>query len=171
VVAIDGGSTDDTIKLLTDAGAEVYHHFYDKTYFNAQANQRNISISYIKNGEPTIVFDIDECMSKELSDYISYLAANCPDYGLISRRTFRMYDDINDPKKRIGQYPDFQPRIFKISQKYKFVHGAHHQTLNCPEPIKIMKDIIHFQDENGRREEIEKQWSEMMSGVKKYNGI
>jgi carbamoylphosphate synthase small subunit len=69
VVAIDGGSKDNTVKLLKKAGAEVYIHAYDKNYHDAQAMQRNISFSYVENGERCIVMDIDECFSKELSDY------------------------------------------------------------------------------------------------------
>jgi ADP-heptose:LPS heptosyltransferase len=169
VIAIDGGSTDDTVKLLTDAGAEVYHHFYDKTFHEAQSMQRNISCSYIKDGTPTFIMDCDECFSKELYDYLSYLAANCPDYGLVSRRTFKYYADINDTSKQIKNYPDLQPRIYKWDKRYKFTNGAHHHTLNCPEPVKVMKDILHFECEGKDREAIEKQWSQMMDGVRMYN--
>ncbi len=110
--------------------------------------------------------DIDECFSKELSDYLPVLANSNDSYGLISRRTFDYYKDINDPDKQIKDYPDFQPRFYKWNRKFKFVGGAHHITLNCPEPIKIQKDIIHFEKENGKRDKIEKQWAGMMVGVK-----
>jgi hypothetical protein len=114
--------------------------------------------------------DIDEKFNKELSDYLPYLVENCPDYGLVARKTFNFYNDINDEDKRVKDWPDMQPRIWKWNEKYKFVGGAHHRTLNCPEPIKLSVDkyILHFEKENGKRENLEKQWSTMMKGVKKY---
>ena len=168
VIAIDGGSKDNTVKLLKSAGVDVYEHPYIKTYHEMQAMQRNISCSYCKDGDKIIIMDIDECFSKELSEYLPFLAESNIDYGIISRRTFNYYKDIADPSKAIKDYPDFQPRFYTWNRKYKFVGGAHHITLNCPEPIKIQKDIIHFEKENGKRDIIEKQWAGMMSGVKQY---
>jgi ADP-heptose:LPS heptosyltransferase len=168
VIAIDGGSKDNTVNLLKKAGAEVYEHPYIKGYHEMQAMQRNISCSYLKDGENIIIMDIDECFSKELSEYLPVLAETNIDYGIISRRTFDYYKDIEDPSKRIKDYPDWQPRFYKWNRKYKFVGGAHHITLNCPEPIKIQKDIIHFEKEGKSRPKLEKQWADMMSGVKKY---
>lgn len=169
VIAIDGGSKDKTVELLTKAGAEVYVHPYIKTYHNMQAMQRNISCSYVADGTNILIMDLDECFSKELSDYLYFLAEqNNIEYGLISRRTFNYYADINDPSKQIKDYPDYQPRWYKWNKKFNFVGGAHHQTLNVPMPVKIQKDIIHFECEGKDREAIENQWSTMMQGVKKY---
>jgi ADP-heptose:LPS heptosyltransferase len=168
VIAIDGGSTDKTVQLLEKAGAEVYVHPYIKNYHEQQAMQRNISCSYCRDGENILIMDIDECFSDDLSDYLPVLAASQDRYGLISRRTFEYYKDIKNPLKQIKDYPDWQPRYYKWDRKYKFVGGAHHITLNCPEPVKIKKDIIHFEREGKSREAIEQQWSTMMDGVKKY---
>lgn len=168
-IAIDGGSTDKTVELLTKAGASVYTHPYLKNYHEMQAVQRNISCSYVPDGTNIIIMDIDECFSKELSEYLYFLADQKDIiYGLISRRTFNFYADINDPSKQIKDYPDWQPRFYKWDRKFKFVGGAHHQTLNVPPPVKIQKDIIHFEREGKDREAIEAQWKNMMEGVKKY---
>jgi ADP-heptose:LPS heptosyltransferase len=169
VVAIDGGSSDKTPELLKKAGCEVYEHPYIKTYHEQQAMQRNISCSYIATGENILIMDIDECFSKELSDYLPALAECQHGYGLISRKTFNYYKDINNPSLAIKDYPDWQPRFYKWDRKYKFVGGAHHITLNCPEPIKIKKDIIHFEKEGKDRPGLEKQWFKMMEDVKKYS--
>jgi ADP-heptose:LPS heptosyltransferase len=168
VIAIDGGSKDKTVELLRKAGAEVYVHPYIKSYHEMQAMQRNISCSYCKDGEKIIIMDIDECFSKELSEYLPVLAESSIDYGIISRRTFDYYKDIEDPAKRIKDYPDWQPRFYTWNRKYKFVGGAHHITLNCPEPVKIQKDIIHFEKEGKDRTKLESQWACMMGGVNKY---
>jgi ADP-heptose:LPS heptosyltransferase len=169
VVAIDGGSKDRTADMLTRAGAEVYEHPYLKHYHDQQSIQRNISFSYVADGTPCIFMDVDECFSKELSDYLYFLAEQRDvKYGLISRKTFNYYADITDPTKRIKDYPDFQPRYYVWDKKFKFVNGAHHWTLNCPEPVKIQKDIIHFEKEGKNRDDIETQWKNMMDGVRKY---
>lgn len=169
VIAIDGGSTDRTVEMLLDAGAEVYEHPYLSSYHEQQAMQRNISCSYVKDGENILIMDIDECFSKELSEYLPVLAEASFPYGVISRRTFNYYKDINDVSKRIKDYPDFQPRFYKWDRKYKFVGGAHHITLNTLEPIRIQKDILHFEKEGKDRNALEKQWATMMKGVKEFS--
>lgn len=171
VIAIDGGSKDKTVEILEKAGAEVYVHPYIKTYHDQQAMQRNISCSYVKNGEPIIIMDIDECFSKELSEYLPYLAEqrNHP-FGLIYRRTFNYYNEINDISKAIKDWPDPQPRYYIWDWKFKFVGGAHHRTLNTPQPFMIDKPILHFEKEGKDRNKLEKQWAKMMEGVKAVNG-
>jgi ADP-heptose:LPS heptosyltransferase len=168
VIAIDGGSKDKTVELLEKAGAEVYHHPYIKEYHDMQAMQRNISCSYVSDGEKVLIMDIDECFSAELSDYLGYLVNSSIEYGLVSRRTFDYYKDITNPAKQIKDYPDWQPRFYTWNKRFKFVGGAHHQTLNVPQPINIQKDIIHFEKEGKDRNALEKQWANMMNGVKKY---
>jgi ADP-heptose:LPS heptosyltransferase len=169
VIAIDGGSTDNTVELLEKAGAKVFTHPYIKTYHDQQAMQRNISCSYVADGTNILIMDIDECFSQELSDYLPVLANTVTiNYGLISRRTFEYYKDITDPNKQIKDYPDWQPRFYIWDRKYKFVGGAHHQTLNVPQGTNIKKDIIHFECEGKDRDALEKQWSTMMTGVKQY---
>jgi ADP-heptose:LPS heptosyltransferase len=161
VIAIDGGSTDKTVELLEKAGAYVYTHKYDKTYHDMQAMQRNYSFSFVKDGERALFMDIDECFSNELSDYLPELANSNIEFAEISRRTYKYYADINDNRKRIKDYPDWQPRYYIWNKKYKFVGSPHHQTLNTPPPVKIQKDIIHFEREGKDRDALEKQWANM----------
>lgn len=169
VIAIDGGSTDGGEEMLLKAGAEVYLHPYLKHYHEMQAMQRNISCSYVADGTNILIMDLDECFSKELSEYLYFLAEqNEIIYGLISRKTFEYYKDIEDPAKAIKQYPDWQPRFYRWDRRFKFVGGAHHNTVNVPAPVKIQKDIIHFEREGKDREAMETQWKTMMEGVKKY---
>lgn len=168
VIAIDGGSNDKTVSLLEKAGAEVYIHPYIKTYHEMQAMQRNVSCSYVHKGERILIMDIDECFSKELEEYLPFLAESDIRYGLISRKTFNFYSEITDDSKRIKDYPDWQPRFYTWDEKYKFVRGAHHITLNTPEPVLIKKDILHFEKEGKDRNSLEQQWKTMMTEVRKY---
>jgi ADP-heptose:LPS heptosyltransferase len=163
VIAIDGGSTDNTVKLLQDAGAFVYIHPYDKDYHDMQAMQRNYSCSFIPDGQKIIIMDIDECFSKDLSDYLSVFAESNIVYAMPSRRTFNLYEDITDPNKQIKDYPDYQPRMFTWNRGFKWAGSPHHAILNVSNPIKINKDIIHFEKEGKDREALEKKWSDMQA--------
>ena len=157
-----------TKRLLEKAGAEVHIHPYIKTYHEMQAMQRNISCSYVAENERILIMDIDECFSKDLSDYLPELAESNIEFGMVSRMTFDYYNDTRDPGKRIKDYPDYQPRFYIWKRKYKFVGGAHHVTLNTPTPQFINKDIIHFEKEGKDRNELENQWANMMTGVRQY---
>ncbi len=170
VIAIDGGSTDKTVELLESAGVEVYVHHYNKKYHDMQALQRNISFSYVPDGTKCIMMDIDECFSRELSDYLQELAESNIEYGVISRRTFDYYKDIDDPNKRIKDYPDYQPRFFTWNRHFKWAQSPHHQVYNCPKPTQINKDIIHFEKEGKDRDALEKTWSEMQIKTRKVYG-
>ena len=166
VIAIDGGSKDNTVKLLKKAGAEVYEHYYDKNYHDAQAMQRNISFSYVPDGKKCIVMDIDECFSRELFKYLPIFAEQSIDYGLLSRRTYKYYAHVNDPNKQIKDYPDWQPRLFIMNRRFKWCQSPHHEVYNVPQAVNINKDIIHFECEGKSREDLEKLWSKMQKRTK-----
>jgi ADP-heptose:LPS heptosyltransferase len=169
-IAIDGGSKDNTVKMLKNAGAEVYEHYYDKEYHDMQALQRNISCSFVKDGEKIIIMDIDECFSNELDKELYALVESHIIYGLLSRRTFNYFDDINDPEKQIKDYPDWQPRFFTWNRRFKWVGSPHHALLNAPDPAKIQKDIIHFEREGKDRDALEDKWAKMQKATKEIYG-
>ena len=170
VIAIDGGSDDDTVRILKSAGAEVYVHPYNKDYHDMQALQRNISCSYVRDDTKILIMDIDECFSNELECYLPELIEGNVDYGLLSRRTFDYYDDITDPLKQIKDYPDWQPRFFTWNKKFKWVGSPHHEVYNVPPPIKIKRDIVHFEKEGKDRVALESKWSEMQKKTKEVYG-
>lgn len=164
-IAIDGGSSDNTVSLLKKAGAKVYMHYYDKDYHDMQALQRNISFSFIRDGEKCIMMDIDECFSRELSDYLGMFVEDTIQYGLLSRRTYDYYEDINNPTKQIKDYPDWQPRLFTWNRKFKWVGSPHHMLYNAPNPVQIKKDIIHFEKEGKDRDALEAKWAKMQKAT------
>ena len=96
-----------------------------------------------------------------MQDYLGALAERDIKYGLISRRTFNYYEDIKNPGKQIKDYPDYQPRCFTWNRRYKWVGSPHHNLYNVPEPVKIDKDIIHFEKEGKDRDALERQWADM----------
>ena len=167
VIAIDGGSNDKTVELLKSAGAYVYVHAYDKDFHDMQAMQRNYSFTFVKDGEKCLVMDVDESFSKELSDYLPALAESNIEYGLISRRTFDYYKDITDKTKQIKDYPDYQPRFYTWNRRFKWLGSPHHNLYNVPDPVKIDKDIIHFEAEGKDRDALERRWAKMDAATKK----
>ena len=160
-IAIDGGSDDKTVEILRKAGALVYENYYDKHYHDAQALQRNISCSFVPDGEKIIIMDIDECFSSDLYEYLYEFAESNIEFGELSRRTYSYYKDINNPMMQIKHYPDYQPRLFTWDRRFKWVGSPHHQIYNAPPSVKINKDIIHFESEGKDRVALELQWAEM----------
>ena len=172
VIAIDGGSTDKTVELLEKAGAEVYIHPYDKNHPNMQAIQREYSTYFLGENDNIIIFDIDEYMSKELWNYLPYLAECKDGFIQLSRRTFDKYEDSLHLEKQILNFPDWQPRVFcSWNHKYKWFRSPHHIVLNTPLPKNIDKAIIHCQGEGKNREQLEKQWGNMYLLSKRQYGF
>ena len=171
VIAIDGGSKDKTLELLTKAGAEVYTHLYDKSHPNMQAIQREYSTYLLKENENIIIMDADEYFSKELSDYLYYLTECKDGFIQLSRRTFDKYEDSLHPERQILNFPDWQPRVFcGWKHNYKWFRSPHHIMLNCPQPKNVDKAIIHCQGEGKNRVELEKQWTDMHNKCKVQYG-
>jgi ADP-heptose:LPS heptosyltransferase len=170
VIAIDGGSTDGTVELLKKAGALVYTHFYDKDFLDMQAMQRNYSCAFVPDGRKIIIMDIDECLSDELYEYLFMFAESRIDFATPSRRTFNYFADIKDPSKRVKDYPDYQPRLFTWNRKFKWVGSPHHAVLNTPNPVRVDKDIIHFEREGKDRDALELKWAEMNNRTKEVYG-
>lgn len=171
VYCVDGDSKDKTVKLLEKANVKVYKHTYDKSYHDMQALQRNISFSFCRDGEKCMYMDFDECFSQELSDWLPQFIYSNIEYGLLSRRTFNYYNDAIHNTNQIKDYPDWQPRLYTWRHKYKFIKSPHHITINTPQqPIKIQKDILHFERENKNRDLLEKEWSTMWDATKEVYG-
>ncbi len=99
--------------------------------------------------------------------YLYELTESTISYGLISRRTFNYYKDIKLLTLQIKDYPDYQPRFFTWNRKYKWIGSPHHNVYNAPEPVKINKDIIHYEKEGKNRKELERQWSTMQQNTRR----
>lgn len=151
VVAIDGGSTDDTCEVLHKAGAEVYVHPWQREYHDMVALQRNIMASYIPEGERFFYMDGDEIASKELLAQLSEILSMPERFICLSRRTFKSYEgalnyfETGDKSGQHLNYPDFQPRVYTNDRFLKFFRSPHHITLNIGEPKNIIADILHYE--------------------------
>lgn len=184
IIVIDGGSHDHTKEaLLSHPKTEVYVHPWLDWFHDQNITQRNIGISYVPHGQMFFILDFDE----RLSDDLIQLLENCVrmgkldkdnhDHALVSRRTFEVERHLKSPyaiigedgwpiqTKQIGQYPDFQPRLFKKRPGMFFINSPHHSLFGIAEGVfsEIAipdTDIIHYEknDEN-HRILIERKWA------------
>jgi glycosyltransferase involved in cell wall biosynthesis len=169
-VVIDGGSTDRSVEMLRQAGAEVYVHPYLQGYHDQQAVQRNISFTYVREGDRCLVMDFDECFSVELATNLHKLLNFTTRYVELSRKTYLKYDDAVKDICRIKDYPDWQPRFFIWEHRYKWIRSPHHVILNAADPFRQQWDILHFEGENKDRAGLEMKWKTMHDNTMRYYG-
>lgn len=169
IVAIDGGSEDNTVEILKKAGAEVFVHPWNFNYHDQVALQRNIMASYIPEEERFFYMDADEICSKDLLARLNEILGMPNRYICLSRRTFKNYNgavkyfNILDRTKQHLNYPDYQPRIYTNDRYLKFFRSPHHLTLNIGDPLNVDADILHYErDEQEKNKARDKQWNNFM---------
>lgn len=170
IVAIDGGSKDDSVGVLKRAGAEVYVHPWNREYHDQVALQRNIMASYIPEEERFIYVDPDELFSKELLARLNEIMGMPSRFICLSRRTFKSYAGaLNyynnlDASEQHLHYPDFQPRVYTNDRFLKFFRSPHHLTLNIGKETTILgADILHYErDEEEKNVARDKQWNDLV---------
>lgn len=190
IVVIDGGSQDFTVRKLKQYGkkCEVYHHYYDRQYHDAQSMQRNISLSYIPHGEICFILDFDEKMSDDLKAFLSAVdKTGMPDGSdvvCVSRISyesmrheespFALLDDVGFPvtSHTIGEYPDWQARLIRRSPEMFFVNSPHHVLLGAKKQLTKKVDIIHYHGKADSRDRggIEILWA-YTQARRKYLGL
>ena len=178
---IDGGSSDYTVHLCKQfSKVEVFIHTYLDWYHDQEIMQANIMMSYVPHGEIFLSLDFDERMTQPLKDFLkevdqkNELPENA-DLVHIPRRTTEClrYPDspfaILDEKgwsiesHVIGQYPDYQPRLFRKSPKLHWIQSPHRVPVGYEKNYNIPHDkgiyIEHFAKDDSRdRDWIEKRW-------------
>lgn len=179
IIVIDGKSTDMTLyELKQFPKVKVFVHEWHDWYHANEVCQSNIVLSYIPNGELMMIMDFDEIMSPELIAYLNEVHESggheIRDLHAIhfSRRTFElirypntphaMIEDNGLPLKshQIGQYPDYQCRMFRRDFRLHWVNSPHHVLCGHKTEEYINADIIHFEKDDYRdRERIEKKWA------------
>jgi glycosyltransferase involved in cell wall biosynthesis len=189
IIVIDGGSQDSTVqKLKRWPKCEVFHHYYDREYHDAQSMQRNIAMSYVPHGEPYFFLDFDEKCSDELKALLADINAHgMPDDAdmvCVSRKSFEsmrhedspfaLLDDhgFPVPSYQIGQYPDWQGRIIRRKPGMFFINSPHHVLVGAEVIVNREADIIHYHGKYDarQREDIEIMWA-MTQGRRKRLGL
>jgi len=108
VVVVDNGSTDDTLKICREYGAQVYAEEW-KGY----SGQKNSAIGKARN-EWVLSLDADERVTPDLREEIAGALDGNPsvDGYFIARKNFFLGRWI----KHCGWYPDFNLRLFRKSR-------------------------------------------------------
>lgn len=125
VVAVDTGSTDNTVEILRDSGAVIRK----EVWANSFALHRNQSLE-LASGTWVLVIDADEeILNTDASETRSRLWRDgLPDMLLASMEL--MY-----PEGRVTR--TVAPRLFRRSRQFRFVHAVHEQLDVADEPAAL----------------------------------
>lgn len=135
-VVIDSFSTDNTVALAKELGADVYEHKFEShaAQFNWALNNINLSTEWVAK------FDADEEFTSELADEISEKLDELPANinGVILRR--RVYF-MGRWLKHGGKYPELLLRIYRVG------HGMSEMKFMDEHLIVTDGDVITFKND------------------------
>lgn len=132
VLVFDSFSTDDTVKLAQQAGAEVIQH-----QFEDYASQRNAALDVVRGATEWVLFaDADERVTPELAEEVrekimlpGYAGFRIPRHNYIFGKL----------TLGAGWYPDYQTRLLKV--------GAAHY-----DPTRKVHEVVVLDEEEGTLE-------------------
>lgn len=105
IIVVDSGSTDDTVAICKEFGAQVYVHEWP-----GFGPQKNRALSYAKN-EWVLSIDADECVTDELRAEIDAAINNAGDKSAF--RLPRLSSFCGRYMRHSGWYPDYVTRLFR----------------------------------------------------------
>lgn len=179
VIVVDGGSTDMTVfELKQFEKVEVYIHPWLDWYHDMEVSQSNIALSYVPNGSLCMIMDFDERMSDDLVSFLhkTNMENNLPHGHIvnISRKTYEVVRSEDAPycavidyangwptmQHQIGQYPDYQTRLFRKTPYLKWINSPHHVMAGHTGETNVIADIIHYEKDDPRaRRRLEIKWA------------
>ena len=135
VYVVDSLSSDRTVELAKEAGAEVILQPY-----LGDGIQKNVALDHVKNLW-VLSIDADERLTPELVDFIRNTDFdNCPYDGFAVRR--RNY--VGSRWVRCcGWYPDYLVRLFR-HDRLRFRPVKQHSTVPPENTLRIKADLIHY---------------------------
>lgn len=139
VVVVDSCSTDHTVELARQAGAEVYEQPY-----LGDGIQKNVALKYVHN-QWVISIDADERLTPELVEMLRQTNLEHTPYdGFAIRR--RNY--IGSRWVRCcGWYPDYLVRIYR-HDRLRFPEVKQHATVATTNTRRWRADLIHYRYHN-----------------------
>jgi len=123
IVIVDGGSTDRTVDIAKQHGAQVYIRKFDN--FSAQ---RRYSLEHVKT-EWVLMLDaderVDQKLKQEINNIVKSRVGNCPAYAVTRRSRFwgRYLDHVWKPIPLV--------RLFK-KDECRFSDNKVHELVVCP---------------------------------------
>jgi glycosyltransferase involved in cell wall biosynthesis len=111
VVVFDSFSTDETVQLARESGAEVSQRKFDD-----YSGQRNAALKYVEGRADWVLFvDADERVTPELAAEVQAAIEN-PVF--VAWRVPRFNYIFGKLTKGAGWYPDYQTRLLKVGKAY-----------------------------------------------------
>jgi (heptosyl)LPS beta-1,4-glucosyltransferase len=145
IVVFDSLSTDATVKLAQELGAEVIQHPFDN-----YADQRNAALDAVMERTDWVLFvDADERVTLELAQEVRQAIAN-PDY--VAWRIPRYNYLFGKLTKGAGWYPDHQTRLLKIGRAHYDPQVKVHEVVLMQGDEGTMKEhFVHYNYEHIRQ--------------------
>lgn len=139
VIVVDSNSTDRTVELAKQAGAQAYLQSY-----LGDGIQKNVALKYVKN-DWVLSIDADERLTPELVAKIeSTDFENTPFDGFALRRRNLIGSRW---VKACGWYPDYLVRLYRHS-KLRFPEVKQHATVPTANTQRWKADLLHYRYKN-----------------------
>lgn len=138
VMVFDSGSTDETVLLARQAGAEVRQRPFDH-----YAGQRNAALEAVAGRADWVLFvDADERVTPELA---AELRETISDAGCAGYRVPRLNYIFGKLTRGAGWYPDYQTRLLKVgAARYDPERQVHELVLLDGDEGTLQQHFIHY---------------------------
>ena len=136
IVVADTGSSDDTVQIAKNAGAEVH-----SVTFEGFGNTKNKALGFCK-GQWVLFIDADERVSLELAEQVTKAAENNSATSGYKINRFTYF--LGKPIRHSGWYPDYVLRFFR-RDKGRFSDNLVHEKVEVEGTVESLKgELIHY---------------------------
>lgn len=136
IVVVDSGSTDGTIELAREQGAQVIV----QKPFLGDGPQRSLGVPYCRH-RWILNLDADERLEDDFVDYVKQTDLDSLGVDLVETRRHNLLGDRFTP--HAGQYPDYVKRLFH-KERAHFKPVVAHSHVETDSSVKVPVHITHF---------------------------
>lgn len=181
IVVVDCYSSDFTVNELKQfPKVAIFQHEYKPDFHDAEITAANICFSYIPIGQIFFWLDFDERMTPGLKAFLAEVdkkneLPEGADFCHVPRKTYEVLRYPDSPfaildesgwgifDHAVGQWPDYQPRLFRRSYKMHWVQSPHRVIMGFEKMVNLPPDedvcILHPEKDDFRdRQAIERRW-------------